>query len=188
MIIKIKQEEKDIIAFRLELEIDLKDEQRPYITGNFACPAIGCTLETESFAELANHHLANHRTAHGDDVQYQCCGQKFHIFESYAAHVYGKHQNINSVTLQFQKIIPEKYDKFLADVTFFSAYQKKITFRQLLEGGLNIIKNFGSYFIFFWNCQDFAAWYLTFNGIPLKIIEPTIPDRVTGSGTDSSAR
>ncbi len=180
----------DQIAFRLELDIDLKDEQKSYVAGDFACPAIGCTLKTKSFTELANHHLEHHRTPQGDNIQYRCCGQTFYIFESYAAHVYEKHQNINSVTLEFQKIIPEKYEKFLDEesVTFFPVHQKMATFQQLLNNGLTVMKNFGKYFIFFWNCQDFASWYLSFNGIPLKIIEPTIPDRVTGSGTESSAR
>ena len=188
VIIKVKQgNDKKDIAFKLELEIDCKNEQRPYITGNFSCPASGCSLKTESFTELANHHLTNHRTAQGDNIRHQCCGHTFYIFESYSAHVYEKHQNINSVTLQFEKVIPEKFDKYLdkESVNFFSVYQKRVTFRQLLQSGLTIMENFGSYFIFFWNCQDFAAWYLCFNGIPLSVIEPTIPDRVTGSGTSA---
>ncbi len=44
------------------------------------------------------------------------------------------------------------------------------------------------YFVFYWNCQDFATWFLINLNIPLKFIRPNQTDRLTASGTDSSAQ
>ncbi len=85
-------------------------------------------------------------------------------------------------------MIPEKATEYLRDVKWFDKFAHCGTFKNVLADGAGIIQNFGRYFTFFWNCQDFAAWFLSFYGIPLKQIEPTLPDKVTGSGTDSSAR
>ncbi|XP_022242596.1 uncharacterized protein LOC106460228 isoform X2 [Limulus polyphemus] len=188
VIIKIKNVEK--VAFRLELEIDLEDEEKEYIAGSFECPGLSCDFVTNSFAALACHHLQNHRLPQGDDIKHQCCNQEFEVFESFCAHVYETHRNFKAVTLNFEKILEEKYEKFLdpKSVKFFPQHFKKLSFRCLVELAADIILNFGRYFIFFWNCQDFATWFLKLVGIPLDVIDPTIPDKLTGSGKDSKAR
>ena len=63
-----------------------------------------------------------------------------------------------------------------------------MSFDNLLKVAGQIISSFGTYWVFMWNCQDFVAWYLNFIGIPLEIIDPKIPDKMRGSGTNSSAR
>ncbi len=56
----------------------------------------------------------------------------------------------------------------------------------------SIIMNFGRYYSFFWNCQDFTSWFLINMSVPPEELSPTQSDRVTGSetvsGTGSSAR
>ncbi len=90
--------------------------------------------------------------------------------------------------LSVLKVIPEKAAEYLKDVKWFDQFPHCGNFNDVLDNAAGIIQNFGRYFTFFWNCQDFAAWFLSFYGIPLKLIAPTLSDNITGSGTDSSAR
>ena len=108
---------------------------------------------------------------------------------AFCKHVYDNHRNSETIVgLYFEKIRQNGHEKFLTGVQFYESYVKTMNFRNLLKVASQIISSFGTYWIFMWNCQDFAAWYLNFMGIPLTIIEPTIPDTMTGSGTNSSAR
>lgn len=67
--------------------------------------------------------------------------------------------------------------------TFFDDYPRVVSLHTIIEAAELLFANFGSYFFFGWNCQDAAAWFLTFHGIPLKNIDPSGFDIVIGSGS-----
>lgn len=52
--------------------------------------------------------------------------------------------------------------------------------------------NYGRYYSFFWNCQDFVSWFLKSLRVSIQELDPTLSDRATGSetvsGTGASAR
>ena len=46
----------------------------------------------------------------------------------------------------------------------------------------DIMLNFGIYFVFLWNCQDYASWLLMNLGVQFQDMSPTVTDKLTGSG------
>ncbi len=62
-----------------------------------------------------------------------------------------------------------------------------MTLRDAVESGLLIGHNFGQYYVFFWNCHDFATWFVHFCGVPLAEIRPTLSDRITATGKEEKA-
>ena len=187
----VKLTEMDKCAFKLELDIHTPSgEKENYIHGMFSCPKQDCRFRDRPFSELADHHLTQHRK-YGDEFAHTCCGAEFTIFETLCQHVYDRHRNLASIVgLNFEPIREEGYSKFLnpEHVQFYDNFEKTMTMKEILHLAGQIILDFHRYWIFMWNCQDFAAWYLHTLGIPLEILDPTIPDKITGSGTKSSAR
>ena len=187
VIIKLLDEKKS--AFRLELDIHKADaDGQQYIIGKYCCPKDSCNFQDKSYTELVDHHLKEH-ISKGEEFPQRCCDRDFNNFTAFCKHVYENHRNSQTIVgLYFEEIRQNGYEKFLTGVQFYESYVKTMSFDNLLKVAGQIISSFGTYWIFMWNCQDFAAWYLNFMGIPLTIIEPTIPDTMTGSGTNSSAR
>ena len=185
----VKLLDKNKSAFRLELDIHKADvDGRQYIIGKYCCPRDSCNFKDKSYTELVDHHLKEH-ISKGEEFPRRCCDRDFNHFTLFCKHVYENHRNSQTIVgLYFEEIRPNGYEKFLAGVQFYESYVKTMSFSNLLKVAGQIISSFGTYWIFVWNCQDFAAWYLNFVGIPLEIIDPTIPDTMTGSGTNSSAR
>ena len=186
IIIKVLDIDK---VFRLELEILKGDgKEQHYITGKYNCPVNSCNFKDKSYTELVDHHLKNH-ISKGEEFPRSCCDYSFNSFTGFCKHVYKTHRNSQArVSLYFEEIRQDGYEKFLAGVQFYDSYVKIMNFENMLNVADQIISSFDAYCIFIWNCQDFAAWYLNFLGIPLEIIDPTILDTMTGSGTNSSAR
>ena len=188
IIIKVLDKEIDK-AFRLELEIlkgDRKEQQ--YIIGKYSCPVNSCNFQDKSYTELVDHHLKQH-ISKGEEFPQRCCDHSFNNFTVFCKHVYESHRNFQTIVgLYFEEIQQDGYEKFLTGVQFYDSYVKKMNFGNILNVAFQIISSFDAYWIFIWNCQDFAAWYLNFLGIPLELIDPTIPDMMTGSGTNRSAR
>ena len=188
IIIKVLDRETDK-AFRLELEI-LKgdDKEQQYIIGKYSCPVNSCNFQDKSYTELVDHHLKKH-ISKGEEFPRRCCDRSFNNFTGFCKHVSKNHRNSQArVGLCFEEIRQDEFEKFLTGVQFYDSYVKTMNFENMLKVADEIISSFDAYWIFMWNCQDFAAWYLNFLGIPLEIIDPTIPDMMTGSGTKSSAR
>ena len=185
----VKLLDKKESAFRLELDIHKADgDEQQYIIGKYCCPRDSCNFKDKSYTELVDHHLKKHISI-GEEFPRRCCHRNFNNFTLFCKHVYENHRNSQTIVgLYFEEIRQNGYRKFLTGVQFYESYVKTMSFSNLLKVAGQIISSFGTYWIFMWNCQDFAAWYLNFVGIPLEIIDPTIPDTMTGSGTNSSAR
>ncbi|XP_076354062.1 uncharacterized protein LOC143248935 isoform X2 [Tachypleus tridentatus] len=167
-------------AFKLELVIEENTCSLKY----FTCPDVFCQEVYSSLSKLWQHHSINHIFLNKNDVVesifYCCCDELFPSFQNYAKHVYNNHMNTSSVKFNFERIKPET--GYTNSVKWFPGVRKN-SFKDLLELAFVIIKNFGNYWLFYKNCQDFAAWYLHSAGIPLEWILPTNTDNITGSGT-----
>ena len=187
IIVKLLDEKE--VAFRLELDIRKADgDKQQYIIGKYCCPRDSCNFQEKSYTELVDHHLKEH-ISKGEEFSRRCCDLDFNNFTLFCKHVYENHRNSQTIVgLHVEEIRQNGYEKFLTGAQFYESYVKTVSFSNLLKVADQIISSFGTYWIFMWNCQDFAAWYLNFVGIPLEIIDPTIPDTMTGSGTNGSAR
>ncbi|CAC5425735.1 unnamed protein product [Mytilus coruscus] len=181
----LKLEDKEKCAFRLELQVD---EGICYVNKSFKCPNEECNFQTHFFSELANHHFLVHVVPEGEDVYHECCGNAFRNFQSYCQHQDTNHLTKGAIKLHFKQIRENNFENFLDQVQFFRAYTKITSMRHVLQCEVDIILNFGRYWVHCWNCQDFATWYLLLVGVPLRNVDPTLADKLTGSGTYSSAR
>ncbi|CAC5425734.1 unnamed protein product [Mytilus coruscus] len=181
----LKLEDKEKCAFRLELEVD---EKMCYVNKNFKCPNEECNFQTNFFSKLADHHFIEHVGPEGEDVYYECCGHAFRNFQSYCQHQDTNHLTKGAIKLKFEHIRENNFENFLDHVQYFGAYKKSTTLRQVMQCAVDIILNFGRYWVHCWNCQDFATWFLVLVGVPLSNVDPTLTDKITGSGTNSSAR
>ncbi|XP_022252563.1 uncharacterized protein LOC106468523 [Limulus polyphemus] len=168
------------IVFKLGLVIT-KD---PFIEKKFKCPDNTCEFQKTSLSELAEHHFRNHRKLKDDvpfdDVVYFCCNKNFLHFEVYAWHLFYEHQQTAKVDFRLERIVDGT--KMFINRWLYEN-KKVIAFQDLVLTAVNIICNFGNYYIFMWNCQDFATWYLSTLGLPLGLLPPTLTDHTTGTGT-----
>ncbi|XP_076320379.1 uncharacterized protein LOC143230530 [Tachypleus tridentatus] len=168
------------IVFKLGLVI----KKDPFTENKFKCPNNSCLFQKATLKELAEHHFRNHRKLKDDvpfdDVIYLCCNKKFLFFEVYAWHLFYEHQKTAKVDFRLERIV-EGTKLFINRWLYEN--KKVISLQDLVMTAVNIICNFGNYYIFMWNCQDFATWYLSTLGLPLELLPPTLTDHTTGTGT-----
>lgn len=181
----LKLEDKGKCAFKLELIVD---EDVCSVKKNFKCPNEECNFQTSFFSKLANHHFLEHVGPEGENIHYECCGHAFRNFQSYCQHQYTNHSTKGEIQLKFDHIRENNFENFLDHVQYFGAYKKSTTLRQVMQCAVDIILNFGRYWVYCWNCQDFATWFLVLVGVPLRNVDPTLADKLTGSGTKINAR
>ncbi|VDI40915.1 Hypothetical predicted protein [Mytilus galloprovincialis] len=181
----LKLEDKDKCAFKLELIVD---EDVCSVKKNFKCPNEECNFQTSFFSKLTNHHFLEHVGPEGENIHYECCGHAFRNFQSYCQHQYTNHSTKGEIQLKFDHIRENNFENFLDHVQYFGAYKKSTTLRQVMQCAVDIILNFGRYWVYCWNCQDFATWFLVLVGVPLRNVDPTLADKLTGSGTKVNAR
>ncbi|XP_071126074.1 uncharacterized protein [Mytilus edulis] len=181
----LKLEDKDKCAFKLELIVD---EDVCSVKKNFKCLNEECNFQTFFFSKLANHHFLEHVGPEGENIHYECCGHAFRNFQSYCQHQYTNHSTKGEIQLKFDHIRENNFENFLDHVQYFGAYKKSTTLRQVMQCAVDIILNFGRYWVYCWNCQDFATWFLVQVGVPLRNVDPTLADKLTGSGTKINAR
>lgn len=169
VLLKLKEEH---FAFKLHLCINLNEKED---VDN--CPE--CGQQQSSFEEYIAHVYTSHLS-----TQIPCCGERFEKVLDLRKHVWENHRKANykreTVELKFEEM--ENYEEFFRKNNLWM-YEKRlnISFNDLLSDALSIIQEFGRYYIFFWNCQDFAVWFLTYHGIPLQVIPYSGTDLVTGT-------
>ena len=185
----VKLLDKKESAFRLELDIHKANvDGQQYIIDKYCCPRDSCNFQDKSYTELVDHHLKVH-ISKGEEFPRRCCDRDFNNFTLFCKHIFESHRDSQTIVgLYFEETRQNGYEKFLTGVQFYKSYVKTMSFDNLLKVADQIISSFGTYWIFVWNCKDLAAWYLNFIGIPIEITDPTIPDKMTGSGTNSSPR
>ncbi|XP_076364901.1 uncharacterized protein LOC143254049 isoform X2 [Tachypleus tridentatus] len=143
-----------------------------------------CKISFDSFQLFTDHVFEKHYLAQNCRWQCNVCNSKsFPYFEAFQFHVFHNHRVETTITVQFQWVDLQKTPTYLENATFYDQYECETSLQMLLKLGESVLSNFGSYWVFFWNCQDFATWYLYNLGIPLSLLGPTYSDSLTGSGS-----
>ncbi|XP_013781972.1 uncharacterized protein LOC106466260 [Limulus polyphemus] len=169
----------------LTFKIELAKTKKYYeVTDGKLSVCNHCKISFDSFQLFTDHVFEKHYLAQNCRWQCNVCNSKsFPYFEAFQSHVYHNHRVETTVTVQFQWVDLQKTGTYLEKATFYEQYECETTLQMLIKLGESVLSNFGSYWVFFWNCQDFATWYLYTLGIPLSLLGPTHSDRLTGSGS-----
>lgn len=175
------------LVFRLELEFTTEEEGGS-IAATFKCPYRECNCSTSSFREYTKHYFQHFRK--NEFPVQKCCEKTFQHYILFCKHMHQQHRQMNPIGVRFERIRENSKESFLSEITcsFFPSAVTTMNFSQLFANALHILKNFGQYYVLFWNCQDYATWFLSYHGVPMNEIDPTLTDRVSASNTESSAR
>lgn len=173
------------LTFSLDLVLDT-DSTSGGVSRLHACPKMDCNWKTDSYREYNKHHLKHF--GNGEPVIHSCCDRDYSDYVLFLKHLYEKHRSNNPNGISFVRIEESGEESNRdGDIKYFPCGVSTITFHELFKNALLILKNYGKYFIFFWNCEDYATWFLVFHGVPLSEIEPTLTDRTSSTSASPPA-